>query len=83
MVRWWSLFLLVAMTTADLDTEEKVEEKKSNGTIIGIDLGTTYSWSVAMELSASILKTKRLLRVWLKRIFQHPRFILVCFSCHC
>jgi len=37
------LFLLVTMTTADLDTDEKVEEKKSNGTIIGIDLGTTYS----------------------------------------
>ena len=37
--------LLVALATADLDVEEeeKKEEKKT-GTIIGIDLGTTYSW---------------------------------------
>ena len=42
---WWSLFaVLIAVSTADLDTDDKPEEKKSNGTIIGIDLGTTYSW---------------------------------------
>ncbi|KAL5269342.1 hypothetical protein ACHWQZ_G002982 [Mnemiopsis leidyi] len=41
---WWSLFaVLIAVSTADLDTDDKPEEKKSNGTIIGIDLGTTYS----------------------------------------
>ena len=44
---WWvCTVLLIALSTADLDVEDKPEEeeKKTNGTIIGIDLGTTYSW---------------------------------------
>ena len=47
-----AFFLLVAVCFAEEKTEEKKEEestedkKKRIGTVIGIDLGTTYSWCV-------------------------------------
>lgn len=36
--------LLVTWTRADDDEGEKKKDKESVGTVIGIDLGTTYSW---------------------------------------
>ena len=42
----WVLFVFVALCSADeKKEEEKKEDKKDSiGTVIGIDLGTTYSW---------------------------------------
>ena len=48
MAPWWLMTVLVALAAADLDTDDGPAEK-SNGTIIGIDLGTTYSWYVELE----------------------------------
>jgi hypothetical protein len=36
--------LLVTWVRADNDDGEKKKDKESVGTVIGIDLGTTYSW---------------------------------------
>lgn len=36
--------LLVTWVRADDDEGEKKKDKDSVGTVIGIDLGTTYSW---------------------------------------
>lgn len=36
--------LLVTWVRADDDEGEKKKDKESVGTVIGIDLGTTYSW---------------------------------------
>lgn len=36
--------LLVSWSRADDDESEKKKDKESIGTVIGIDLGTTYSW---------------------------------------
>jgi len=39
----FSVILLVAVVTADEKKEDKKDKKESVGTVIGIDLGTTYS----------------------------------------
>ena len=43
-----TLFVFVALCSADEKKEEKKDDEKekkdSVGTVIGIDLGTTYSW---------------------------------------
>lgn len=46
--------LLVSWSRADDDEGEKKKDKESIGTVIGIDLGTTYSWWVA-ALSDSLV----------------------------
>ena len=53
MTKWTPFFLLAILFASSLlvraeeDAEEEAEEKKGKsdvGTVIGIDLGTTYSW---------------------------------------
>lgn len=39
----WSLLALVLMVAA-VSADDKKEKDKDLGTVIGIDLGTTYSW---------------------------------------
>lgn len=41
-----ALLLLGLVTALALAKEEKKDKKEDIGTVIGIDLGTTYSWLV-------------------------------------
>ena len=48
-MKWWYLSLAVLLLGAfafaeEEEAEEKKDDKDSVGTVIGIDLGTTYSW---------------------------------------
>lgn len=48
MKKWLTIccaaLLLFATVQAEEDEGEKKKEKESVGTVVGIDLGTTYSW---------------------------------------
>jgi hypothetical protein len=41
---WARLVLLLLVISLSNAKEEKSEKEKEIGTVIGIDLGTTYSW---------------------------------------
>ena len=43
-MRLHRLLAVVAFVGLSLGSEEKKEKDKELGTVIGIDLGTTYSW---------------------------------------
>ena len=61
----WKLFVLLATLAVALQAKEE-GEKEDLGTVIGIDLGTTYSWYVLLKRVSSFLIESKV------PIFQKP-----------
>ena len=52
----YKIILLVFLLVISAYADKKEEKKENYGTVIGIDLGTTYSWYLLSDYIIKILK---------------------------